>query len=362
MAKPQRILALLGALAIVAGCTSGPGSTAATSPGSTPGGASAVPGSSQETGTLPTPETTDIKLAITVIEPSQFAPVLADLAGIYEKNGLNVEYTAFEGDGKGMQALQSGQVDVGFGGLTLSLQSQRTDVPVVTTMVNASILADLLMSTADVKTADDLRGKCVAVSTYGGTSHGAVILALEALGLTPDDVVITEVGGQSARIAALQGGACAAAPIDANQRAEMEKLGLNTLVDLKAEALPYGRTGMRVTEEWLAENPNTAIVFAASVLEAQNLFWTDPELVAEKFAEYTQEPDVTKVMPLIEDFQDVGNRAMTWDDAVFENPTKVLGTVSPEILDIPVAEAYDRSILDYLIESGYYEKLGVPTE
>lgn len=362
MAKPQRVLTLLGALAIVAACTSGPGGTPGTSPGSTPGGASGAPEASQEAATLPKPEMTDLTLGVTVIEPSQFAPVLADLAGIYEKNGLKVEYTAFEGDGKGMQALQAGQVDIGFGGLTLSLQSQRTDVPVVTTMVNASMLADLLMSTADVKTADDLRDKCVAVSTYGGTSHGAVILALEELGLKPDDVVITEVGGQSARIAALQGGACAAAPIDANRRVEMEGLGLNTLVDLKAAALPYGRTGMRVTEEWLAKNPNTAIVFAASVLEAQNLFWTDPELVAEKFAEYTQEADVTKVMPLIVDFQDVGNRPMTWDDAVFENPTRVLGTVSPEILDIPVAEAYDRSILDYLLESGYYEKLGVPTE
>jgi ABC-type nitrate/sulfonate/bicarbonate transport system substrate-binding protein len=366
MRKHKRILALLAATAVFAVACSTPGAGSPAASASAPAasvapsaGGSDAPAPSAAAGTLPTPEKTNIRIGLSVTETSQFAAKLAELAGIYEKNGLSVEVTVFEGDGKVMQALQAGQLDVGFGGTSAFITSQGTDVPVVGLAVNAVVLSDLLTTTADVKTAEDLKGKCVAVSTFGGTSHGAVILSLKALGLTPEDVVITEVGGQSARIAALQGGSCAAAPVDAARREEMAGLGFNFLVNLKAEKLPWGRSGLGVTEEWLKANPNTAKVVAASVLEAQNLMWKDADLAAEKYAEFTQS-DVAAAKALITEFQSTGNRSMMWDDAAFQNPKDVLVTVNPDIANIPVTEAFDRSVLDGLKADGYYEFLGIP--
>ena len=360
MAKRSRTLALLATAAVFAAACSGTGASTAPEP-SVAAGASAAPAESAAPGALPTPEKTDIKIGLSVTETSQFAAKLAELAGIYEKNGLAVQITVFEGDGKVMQALQAGQLDVGLGGTSAFITSQTTDVPVKALAVNAVILTDELVTTADVKTADDLRGKCVAVSTYGGTSHGAVILSLKALGLTPEDVVITEVGGQSARIAALQGGACAAAPVDAARHEEMAGLGFNFLVNLKKEALPWGRSGLGVTEEWLAANPNTATVVAASVLEAQNMMWTDPDKAAEYYAEFTQST-VEEAKALILEFQSIGNRPMTWSDDAFQNPKDVLATVNPAMADVPVADAFDRSVLEGLKASGFYEVNEIPTE
>lgn len=362
MAKRSRSLAVLAAVAIVAtACTTG--STASNpAPSVAPSGSSASVAPSSPSGALPKPEKTDIKIGLSVTETSQFAAQLAHMAGIYKKNGLNVEITVFEGDGKVMQALQAGQLDVGFGGTSAFITSQTTDVPVKGLAVNAIILTDELVSTANVKAAEDLKGKCVAVSTYGGTSHGAVILSLKALNLTPDDVVITEVGGQSARIAALQGGACAAAPVDAARHEEMAGLGFNFLVNLKEAKLPWGRSGLGVTEEWLAANPNTATVVAASVLEAQNMMWTDPDKAAEYYATFTQETDVAKAKALILEFQEIGNRPMTWPDEAFQNPKDVLATVNPAMKDVPVTEAFDRSVLENLKAIGFYDLHKIPTE
>jgi NitT/TauT family transport system substrate-binding protein len=360
MAKISRILVLIATALLIAACSS-PGA-ATTAPSAS--AASADPSASASgspSAELPTPEKTDIKMGLSVTETSQFAAQLALMAGIYEKNGLTVSTTVFEGDGKVMQALQAGQLDVGFGGTSAFITSQTTDVPVVGLAVNAVILTDELVSTKDVTDAAALKGKCVAVSTFGGTSHGAVILALEALGLTPDDVVITEVGGQSARIAALQGGACAAAPVDAARHAEMEGLGFNFLVNLKEEQLPWGRSGLGVTEEWLAENPNTATVIAASVLEAQNMMWTDADTAAEHYAEFTQ-TSVDEAKALIEEFQTIGNRPMTWTDEAYENPKRVLATVNPDMSAVPVTDAFDRTVLQGLMDSGFYEAKGIPTE
>jgi NitT/TauT family transport system substrate-binding protein len=360
MAKLSRSLGLFATALLIAACST-PGA-ATTAPSVAPSAAPSGDASpSAATGELPTPEKTDIKMGLSVTETSQFAAELAKRAGIYERNGLNVETTVFEGDGKVMQALQAGQLDVGFGGTSAFVTSQTTDVPVVGLAVNAVILTDELVSTADVKDAESLKGKCVAVSTFGGTSHGAVILSLEALGLTPDDVVITEVGGQSARIAALQGGACAAAPVDAARHQEMADLGFNFLVNLKEEQLPWGRSGLGVTEAWLAENPNTATVIAASVLEAQNMMWTDADTAAEHYAEFTQS-SVEDAKALIIEFQGIGNRPMTWTDEAFENPKRVLAAVNPDMADVAVTDAFDRSVLQNLQDIGFYEAKGIPTE
>lgn len=362
MAKHSRMFASLALAAIVVGACSSGGTGATTAPSEPAASApdASTPAESPS-GALPTPEKTDIKIGLSVAETSQFAAQLALDAGIYEKNGLTVQTTVFEGDGKVMQALQAGQLDIGFGGTSSFITSQTTDVPVKGLAVNAIILTDELVATADVKTADDLRGKCVAVSTYGGTSHGAVILSLRELGLTPEDVVITEVGGQGARIAALQGGACAAAPVDAARHEEMAGLGFNFLVNLKEAKLPWGRSGLGVTEEWLAANPNTATVVAASVLEAQNMMWTDADKAAEFYAAFTQS-DLETAKALILEFQGIGNRPMTWTDEAFQNPKDVLATVNPDMASVPVTDAFDRSVLEGLKASGFYEAHDIPTE
>lgn len=204
-----RLLSLAaGAAVLSAACAGGTSPTPQPSSSPSPPASvnpSSAPSPSPEP-TLPTPEKSEIKIGLSVTETSQFAAQLAHATGVFQRNGLKTEITVFEGDGKMMQALQAGQLDVGFGGVSSAITSQTTDAPVKVLAVNAIVLTDDFVSVADVKSADDLRGKCVAVSTFGGTSHGSVILALKALGLTPNDVVITEIGGQSARIAALQGG------------------------------------------------------------------------------------------------------------------------------------------------------------
>lgn len=310
---------------------------------------------------LPAPEKTTVNIGLSVTETSQYAAKLAEQAGIWEKYGITPSITVFEGDGKVMQALQAGQLDIGFIGVSAALNSQVTDAPVTILGTNAIILSDNLIAVPDVKSADDLRGKCVAISTFGGTSHGSSILSLQALGLTPADVIITEIGGQSARIAALEGGACQAAVVDVALQAEMEGKGFNALTNLKEAALPWGRSGFGVTKEWLAANPNTALNALAATLEGQNMMWADPAKAAEYYAAF-REIEPAEAEALIADFQSVGDRTMTWVDGAFENPKTVLSTVNPDISGVDITTAYDRSYLQQLKDLGVYDALGVPLD
>ena len=312
---------------------------------------------------LPAPEKTDVTIGLSVTEPSQFAVQLADMAGIFDELGMNAEVVVFEGDGRTLQALQAGQIDAGFIGVSAAINSQVTDAPVTILSTNATLLSDNIVSIPEITNADELRGQCAAVSTFGGTSHGAMLLGLEALGLTPEDVAITEVGGQSARIAALEGGSCGAAVVDVNLEAEMVESGFNVLVNLKEEGLPWGRSGLGVTEEFHAQNPNTALNILAATLQAQNMMWDDPEQAAAFYGEFAQFDEET-ASAIIADFQTVGNRSMIWEDRAFETPKAVLATVNPDIEGVDISTAYDRGPINTLIEMGYYDALGVevPTD
>src|SRR3972149_663455 len=95
------------------------------------------------------------------------------------------------GAGKPTAALQAGQLDVAMVGVSSAVSSQITDSPMVVLSVNAVLLTDNIVCQGDVKTADDIKGKRIALSTFGGTSNGAALLGIKALNLTTNDVVIT---------------------------------------------------------------------------------------------------------------------------------------------------------------------------
>ncbi|MEK6720488.1 MAG: ABC transporter substrate-binding protein [Chloroflexota bacterium] len=361
MTQPKR-MRLLGLLAVAsiafAACTGGatPAPTPPPTPTPAPGD---TPAPTDPPGTLPAPELTSVKIGLSVTETSQFASKAAEVLGIYAANGITAEVSVFEGDGKTTAALQAGQLDVAMVGVSSAVSSQITDSPMVVLSVNAVLLTDNIVCQGDVKTADDVKGKRIAISTFGGTSNGAALLGIKALNLTTNDVVITQVGGQSARIAALQGGSIECAVVDSNLEQEMIDQGFSILVHLKTAGVEWGRSGMAVRKDWLAKNPNTALVLVASALAAQNLYWTDPAAMAKAYADFNQ-LELADAEKQVADFVEIGNRSMTWADGAFENPKEVLATVNPDIIDVPVSSAYDRSLLQTLVDIGYYEKIGSP--
>jgi NitT/TauT family transport system substrate-binding protein len=157
-------------------------------------------------GQLPVPELTKVRIGIsTPTEPVQFAETLAERLGIYKKYGITtVEVTGFEGDGKALQALIADQVDFFVGGASTAINSVVTDTPVKVISMNSTTLTDGLFCGAAIKTPADVKGKSVAISTFGGTSHGSALLMLKGIGLTDKDAVITQTGGEGVRIAALK--------------------------------------------------------------------------------------------------------------------------------------------------------------
>jgi ABC-type nitrate/sulfonate/bicarbonate transport system substrate-binding protein len=310
---------------------------------------------------LPKPEKTSIKIGMAAGgEISTFAQIQASQLKLFEKYGLNVELISFEGSGKAVGALQAGQTDMGTIDFGSTLSSQLTDVPLVSVAANATILTDDLVCVAAIKTAEDVKGKRVAISTFGGTSHAAALLSLKSLDLKSTDAAITQIGGQGARIAALKGGSIDCGIVDKNASGPLVAEGMNILSSIwKPPGQAFGRSAFIVRKDFLAQNPNTVLVAVAASLEGQNLIWTDVPGSAQRWAQWAQ-TDVATATPLVTEFQTVGNRSLNFKDEAFINAQKVIATVNPDIIDVKISDAYDRGTLEKLVDIGFYDKIGNP--
>ncbi|HEV8403888.1 MAG TPA: ABC transporter substrate-binding protein [Candidatus Limnocylindrales bacterium] len=366
-----RLLVLFSAAAIAIGACSSSGassapSTAATAPASAPASAeaSASAGASASAAAvvLPAPEKKTLKIGLsTGGEASQYAEYLADQLDYYKTIGGfdDVEVSSLQGDAKVVQAITAGGLDMGVLGVSGAINSSTTDTPIKIVSINGVTLTDMLVCGPDIKTAADIKGKQIAISSFGSTAHGSTLLLLDTLGLTDKDVTLTQVGNQDARLAAVKAGSVACAPIDLAQKEAITAAGLNAVTDNKSSGKQWGRSGLGATSDFISKNPNTVLAVVASVLAAQNYMFTNTDDAAAKFADYSQQtPDNAK--NVLNDFVTWGNRSMDWTDEAFNNPKKVLAAVNPQMADVDVTKSYDHSFLQKLAQLGFYAQIGDP--
>lgn len=341
---------------LIAACGGGAtgGSGAATTAPSAASSAAADPN------VLPTPELSKVRIGIsTPNEPVQYAEKLAETLGFYKKFGLAAEVTGFEGDGKALQALIAGQLDLYVGGSTTAVSAAVTDTPIKVVAMNSTTLDDGLFCTKDIKTAADVKGKSVAVSTFGGTSHGSALLLLKGLGLTGKDATITQVGGEGARIAALKGGSIGCAVVGISKAEELKPLGFNVVFDLSTAKLQWGRSGLIARSDFIAKNPNTVLAVVAATLLAQNSMFADTKTATDHFATFAQvKPEAAATA--MKAFLGYGTRSMIFSAEAFVAPKDVLTSVNPAVANVDINKLFDLTFLNKLKDSGFYQKNGIP--
>src|SRR5258706_524749 len=138
---------------------------------------------------------------------------MAQAAGLYAAEGLDVEIISMNGGSRGAEALQSGRIDAMHVGLSsvIKLNQNGGDLRTIASLSN--VIRFTLFAAPGVRTAGDLKGGAVGVSAFGSESDSTVTLALGRLGLRRDDVVLKEYGGGMRRPEALQSGEVQRTPL-----------------------------------------------------------------------------------------------------------------------------------------------------
>src|SRR5260370_27064484 len=116
-------------------------------------------------------------------------------AGLYAAEGLKVDIVNMSGGSRGAAELQAGRLEIMHVGLSSVIRINRAGGDLRTIGSLSNVIRFTFFSAPAVKTAAELKGGVIGVSTFGSESDSTVTLALARLALTRNDVVLKEYGG-----------------------------------------------------------------------------------------------------------------------------------------------------------------------
>ena len=210
-----------------------------------------------------------VKVAYTNITGDSLPTWVAQDAGIFKKNGLEVELLSVDGGSRGMATLLSGEIDIATLGGAECLSATASGAKVTVTAVGTPVFPYFLMAAPEIKTVADLRGKKVGISSVGGSADIATRKVLKDSGLDPDkDVTLVSLGSHAQRTAALFAGALQAAVDDPPNTTELADKGFHNIYDLAGKRLATAQTGTVAQASFISANREAMQRFVDSQIEA----------------------------------------------------------------------------------------------
>ncbi|MGH8515329.1 MAG: ABC transporter substrate-binding protein, partial [Gammaproteobacteria bacterium] len=147
-----------------------------------------------------------LRVGKAVSEAFSFTPVEIGMRqGIYAKHGLDIESIAFAGDARMQQAAAADSIDILLGsGPAMAFIVKGAPIKAVAGMAGPPLLLAIVVRPDGPKTAADLKGKVLAVSSFGNTQAILTEKHLQHLGLKKAEYQLLAMGATGARIAALE--------------------------------------------------------------------------------------------------------------------------------------------------------------
>jgi ABC-type nitrate/sulfonate/bicarbonate transport system substrate-binding protein len=177
--------------------------------------------------------------------------------GIWASEGIDLEISAFRGDGQLQQALTAGVIDFGLGsgpgmGYAVKGVPARAVASIALEPRNMSIV---VTNNSPVKTIDDLRGRRIGVSTAGAlTDWLARRLAVDK-GWGYDGVEVVPLGEMRTRLAAMKSGELAASVTATEESLQIQEEGAGRMLMTFGDAVP---------------DFHTHVLFAADAMRQKN--------------------------------------------------------------------------------------------
>lgn len=209
-------------------------------------------------------------------------------AGIYQKNGLDVQPIFLGGGGpRSLSVILSGECPISHGSGLPLINSNIGGADLVMITGGTTAINYWLMTRAETKSPDQLRGGAIAIGSFGTTTDFAARFALRKFGLVPGkDVTLLPIGNNPVRLGALETGRVVATPLNPPASVMAQKRGLNLLLDISTLGIQWPHTGAITTRKFIREHTDTVRRFVKSYIEAVHGIKTDREAGMKVLAKY----------------------------------------------------------------------------
>jgi ABC-type nitrate/sulfonate/bicarbonate transport system substrate-binding protein len=194
----------------------------------------------------------NVKISISSIEGSFLFGAVAAQKGFFAQENLNAELIRIAGNVM-VPAMTNGDIDytLMFGSV---VRAALSNFPLKVTASFVDSPTGALVGKPTIATPESVKGKSIAVSSFGAGAHVTAVLTVQHLGINSNEVKFVASGGDAGRLAALQNGLVDAALLNPAAAARAEKLGFRVIArSYDLFTFPYAGLGM--TNKKLAEKP-----------------------------------------------------------------------------------------------------------
>jgi NitT/TauT family transport system substrate-binding protein len=296
------------------------------------------------------------KIGISAPVVTIFPVWMGEAGGFYEKEGIKTEVINMEGGTRGLQVLLSGEIQgmhVGLAPAVLA-NKQGADLRLVTSTCNT---IPITMFTKAGVGMGDLKGKTFGISTFGSETDIAIGILLKKLGLTRQDVTVSQIGGSSQRLAALMAGRIDVAPLIEPGITVAKERGFSPLIDLAAANTPWIFDSVVVTSATLKQNRATLTRFVKAYIAGAYLALADEKKAKEVIAQKFKTSDPKVIEATYADFKRLMPRDAAPSVEGAKSVLEQLEAIGTDIGSRNVNDYLDLSIIDQLKQEGYFAQL-----
>ncbi len=218
-----------------------------------------------------------LRVAYTVIAPTQLNVLTAKDMGYYAKNGLDVDLVLLVGAPLAVAALVGGETPIVHTGASAVITSNLAGSGAVLIAGAINRFPYVLFVTDQIKRVEDLRGKKFGVSRIGSADNAAAVTVLEKLGIKESEVTYVQAGNIPARLAAMQSNALQATLLQAPETLKAKEIGLRALLDFTKLDVEWQQNGVAVTRDYIKKKPDTIRRFLRAYVEAIHYNLTNPK-------------------------------------------------------------------------------------
>ena len=222
-------------------------------------------------------QTEKLRVAYTVIAPTQATLWTANELGLFAKHGLDVELVLLVGAPLAVTALVAGETPIVHAGASAVVTSNLQGSGTVLVAGGANRFPYVLFVTNEIKRVEDLRGKKFGVSRIGSADNAAAITVFNRLGIKDTEITYVQAGSIPSRLAAMQTNALQATLLQAPETLKAKEIGMRPLLDFTKLDVEWQQNGVATTRDYIKKKPDTVRRFIRGFVEGSAYNLNNPK-------------------------------------------------------------------------------------
>ncbi len=299
-----------------------------------------------------------LRVAYTVIGPTQATVWTAKELGFYAKHGLDVEMVLLVGAPLGVTAMMAGETPIIHTGASAVITSNLTGSGAVLIAGSVNRFPYVLFVTDEIKRVEDLKGKKFGVSRIGGADNAAAQTVFLRYGIKADEVAYLTIGSVPTRLAAMQTNAIQATLLQPPETLKAKELGVKALLDFTKLDVEWQQNGVAVTRDFIKRRPDTIRRFMRAYVEGTHYNLTNSKGAQKVLQKYLNIKDEKAIEESYNEIVLKLTRRVPYPtEPGIQLFLDQLKTTNPKAAQAKPSDFTDVSFLKELESSGYIDKL-----